>query len=818
MEETSIEQDLANVVVQTATDSGAVVENPSEDFDSLGVLIKYLGSNAGQSALSVWGQKVGVSERCMAAARDVLYTLSNGPIKNPSVFRVLGYAFGKIAYQVRPAEMAESFAWCCVAAIKVVRAESRKPDRAHLRKVLAEIAGALGAIEVNPKSRQYATIRRIARHYETTLAGADEKLPQIYEEARQAFMKDPTDAGHIRDFGWVLHDCLWRAIQLQNAKLVRFFIKDYGALELPDEDGTTPSRGRERVSLKEARERDLVAASDVLSGIGRVKAYIQDKQWSNAKAACEQYRIDHPDSPDGLLQMAYVHQGLGEFVEALDAYQEYLGRVNLDEENCTQYVWFVVKLLGGIRPRDREWRKLKVSSIRVKLFLTKILNRFDILKPLTLPSAAYSALLSSVTRVCRGLIRGRNSALAKTYVDFLERWGVSHFGDDDRKDWKDSHGVRHLSLQKRITDLLIHLSSSIGTEEYLATHPIIKEYVLHTIDEFGSQIETIQVSLPGFLLRVGEATLARKYAREFVLRDTTNSVAWRCLGETYDEESEERLLCYCKAYSVTQGDVIRLFEKQRMEKFLAEREVSVEDLPSFCSEKAGAADRLINEGAKAVRGVVLSSLKGRYDAVRNYRVWWTSQDSTPSGQDYVKLENVGWTGTGPTDGEPISVMLQDVGTSVKPIAISPRSAPLWDGYPQTPALVCDIDASRGFVRIVTVEGSDYWADVHVCPELKKIKCGESCSVGILKRQKDSKILFGFPIADANLVSEFIKDFNGPLKHENGSPGGRVNDVSIPRHLIRGVRLGTLIHGKAVSILDRRTKQRQWLAVSVCLTT
>ena len=143
---------------------------------------------------------------------------------------------------------------------------------------------------------------------------------------------------------------------------------------------------------------------------------------------------------------------------------------------------------------------------------------------------------------------------------------MSHFGDEDRKDWKDSHGVRRLSLQKRIADLLIYLSSSIGTEEYLAAHPIIKEYVLHTIAEFGSQIETIQADLPDFLLRVGEATLARKYAKEFVLRNTTNSVAWRCLGKTYEEKSEERLLCYCKAYSVTQGDLVRLFEKQEIEK------------------------------------------------------------------------------------------------------------------------------------------------------------------------------------------------------------------------------------------------------------
>jgi len=834
MEPINNNSDLQSLMLDVARQCHALSADGSWAHDAIEKVVECCGHDSSAEYFDAWQRQVVSSAENCSSAATALSDVTRSKLACLSPLKVLAYFFAKQSYQVRSSYFAENFAWCCIAClkvtgeVKVLSLSSLAFRRAVVRDLLS-IALPRGCRNAN-------VISRIAGHYAVAILGDDANLTKVYEKARRDYLDSPDEEDRIVEFGWTIFDCLNQSIRLKNVKLTRFFAKDLSLLKLPNQESTaaTSEDSTPVAKLAKGRIKLLKKADDIISGLGQVRDLVQDRNWQAALKACDLFLEDYPRSQEGWLLRSKILGELHDFDGALKGYWEYFSTFSHDPDALNEYVWFVVRTFASFRPCDPEWRKLNVGVAGVSAFLSQVLARFDLVAESGKPDKAYSALLNSVTRVCGAMMSGRYSRLASQYVMFVERWDLRNLSAVDDKEWTDASNRAHPSLRTRVADALVRALPRLTKSDSVNEHPVIREFVTKTLERPGVLLPPkLKWQLPSFYELLGDTVAARRHAVELVALFPTSGSAWLILGNTYPEKSEERLSCYCK--SCMTGSPEERSMRERVAGFgakasqkdghtsisddllsaIRERGIPDERIESFVAEMASQAERLSFQHGNEVVGLVLTSFLDKHEGKMRYRLWWPCGRDIPEGQAFVTLDEFGKGAEAPVPGTPILIQLVRIEGKQRPIRAKVRKAALWDGYPLTSAIVCSQDKSRGFVRIVTQHGDGLWADHHVCPNLAKVVPGAGCKVGLLKRQGGFRVLFGMESDEAlGMCTDYVKTFLGNLSHQNGSPGGFVEDVSLPRELVRGIPLETFVKGTAVRVVSRQKRQLPWLAVTV----
>ena len=165
-----------------------------------------------------------------------------------------------------------------------------KERRKDIKALLQELTKRLYNLDLDNEQQDPAKAKKyksIIRHYAIeNLDGID--LGVIFNSVRKEYGDNLEDASILVEYGWVLYDCLNKAVKLCSAELTEYFL-DFAKKILPTaeklKDSILEKKGLER--LVSSLKRGIEAALDMLANPSELRKFCANGQWEAALKEAE---------------------------------------------------------------------------------------------------------------------------------------------------------------------------------------------------------------------------------------------------------------------------------------------------------------------------------------------------------------------------------------------------------------------------------------------------------------------------------------------------------------------------------------------------
>lgn len=671
-------------------------------------------------------------------------------------------------------------------------------------------------------------------HYVVKYIGTERHLSDAFQSARAYYKSSPGDVTALKNYGWLLWDCLTQADdRLKDPRLVTLFRDEYLALRIPPEEE----------ALHSAKERALKKADAFLSGCSEVRALAAD---GNITVAIERARqvLEKDDKNDAIRsELAYLLGKDGRHVEAIREWIHLLKKSPDNSTYQTSLAWDIIGRLkeladSGAAERDAETRLLNLIAL------------FSFLAAIERPSSLFSLVLARVTSAFDAVLEKSGKVLAVKFLDFVRDWNLNNLRDEDFNRYEPVPGKSYPSLCEKVIRALYRALKVSEDEERSAW---AADFIGNNLDRFPSQ-EWFPYYYGKTLLWANRTEEARKFLLKTVRLKQAEFWAWATLAETYHDDCEKEIACLCRsAQCQTQdesflvnvherlGELFRSFgmdSAARCEFRHADsirqrkgwRAVTRNDSFSAwlsCGDTEQDNDRLYSKFSEHANGILLASLPSR-KAVLERR--FTSKEN---GEECA---NVGYQDEGGYSkvkfirlmkfpvlrdlphGSPLNIRVESVNGRPRVVSIDKRPDGVpWDIFPGRIAVITGVDSVRGRSFATFARGKSCVID-H-----SKVRESEFWMPGTLvevKLHHDAlrdlyHALHAYLIA-AEYPSDFCKRYEGTLRtHEDGR-FGFVGDVYVSQSLLStlGTTQSNAVRGLAVVSFDRRKDDWGWAALTI----
>ena len=653
-------------------------------------------------------------------------------------------------------------------------------------------------------------------HYKLTISNNDDELVKLYLASRAAYNKESDSPDNLRQYAWVVYDCISRALQLADSKLVETFAAEGKKLllqfeRMPLRGSGLPVEFEEKV-LSEVSEAD---AKDLITKWNAEELIV--KVLPTALGKAERFLSGEGEATQWLKE--------GDIPKAIASYKEGLER---DENNLEARIGLIELYL----------RNADVSS--ATSLLQEGLETADFVVRLT-------KVMRSVYYAWKSVWRSGNSSQLSGYY---RQAGFYLMCAEKLGGILTDLACTNPSVTECLYRCAMAKRHSAG-EALVAKH----QAVIGVFEELGRRgivwavkHLTTTSCLGRLLLASGRIDEARPYVEKTLIANPDSSVAWTDYGRTFGKDSIDAAKCFCRAiccpsanetlaltahellgeYFEASGQMPRAMREYKICEGIREKNnwrqnsrlwvmlfrsltggpkmpEAVDSNEDIYAKLSASAGELISSGTIDVCGVVVSILRSRL------RIWHEStRKGVPGAYAYVARGTVGDL----SRGTPIKVSLNRFLDTETVASWSVRKdGALWDVYPTEVGVITKVDYNRGFWRIALGADVELSVGRDCVPSIANIPAGAFVQVRKVETAGEPEILEVAPIKDLQVLPSFVRRVEGTCKKMKQSRFGHIGDVFVPERLCKNVPSGTQMAVLAVEVENHRKKEKGWLAVA-----
>jgi tetratricopeptide (TPR) repeat protein len=639
----------------------------------------------------------------------------------------------------------------------------------------------------------------IVVHYKLEVSDDDDELAKLFLASKAAYNKDPSSSENLRQYAWVVHDCIKRAIGLANIKLVETFttegkriqpqfekipLRRYWPLEQAGE------RATDAMKASIARERN--GDETVVKAIGTILE--KAELFLSGEGEASQWMKK------------------GDLPKAIAAYKEGL-------------------------ERDANNREARIGLIELYLRNADVASASNLL----IDGLVTVEFVKRLTKVIRSAFFSWKSCFFKQAEFYLTC--VEKLGDDlatlASTNFSVAECLYHCALAKK------YLSGEVLVLSHQLVITVFEDLFKRGV-KWPKERQTVAGCLGRLLLASGRIDEARPYIKETLVSNPESPIAWTDYGRTFGKESIDAAKCFCRAiccpsakasltltahellgeYFETTGQMPRALREYNTCDAIRRRNgwrphsrslgiyltnlmndtktpapvPSNEDVYAKLSASAG---EFLSTGTTDVRGVIVSVLKS------NVRVWCESPNEEGRGFfTYVARGGI----TDLVRGTPVWVSLNQFRNTKVVASWSIRTDGVpWDIYPIEVGVVTKVDFNRGFWHIVLGCDVELSVGADRVPSVVGIPVGAFVQVRKVETAGVPEILAVSPVKAPLAMPTFVRRVEGVCVKSKQSRFGRIDDVFVPERLCKDVPSGTQMAVFAVEVEDHRKKKKGWLA-------
>jgi len=666
------------------------------------------------------------------------------------------------------------------------------------------------------KARKY---KSIIRHYAIeNLDGID--LGGIFNSVRKEYGDNLEDASILVEYGWVLHDCLNKAVKLCSAELTEYFL-DFAKKILPTAEKLKDSLLEKKTSvfgveglerLASSLKRGIEAARDMLANPSELRKFCANGQWEAALKEAEVRLERDPKDMDAYRHGREACLKIGEarnknrFVLSSKVVYSHCG----DDESERWFLkdagdWFYTVIKQ--HPSSVEDSQYKAEQLRefvglmVELFpycshLEKKTEEYS--RYLSITTSAFLEFLNifkmrqnnrTVSQVIAGLDEifegksgpNRSNAslyfiskklrreMSAKYLEFVGRdWNIrNNFREEDKKRVASSSGKFYLPLQAKVA-LAIFDAVQFVAKQYPVEECERLVCVAETSEHlFKPDWTKYNLGAAKAWMAIGECDKARGCAINLVTQSLHDAWRWMVLATAFQDGAAKRKACLEAANELGIGHAI--------------------------PDQAFA---IVCEGAKTYKGNVLTCFDDLASGNQNVRLqkarlWWEND----KGEGCVAFRD---DVSKATPGMPVEVLVRHCNGVDVVLDAAGRRGRDFDCYPYTDAVVMRVEANKGLYHIAYGELKECKVDARRHSWLKGVKSGKLCRLAILERNGSSPVVLDVKAAVRNAkLPSFVMPYNGVLQHINSSRDAKVGEVLVPAYTYLGKFIGNEVSGLAV---------------------
>lgn len=645
----------------------------------------------------------------------------------------------------------------------------------------------------------------IVVHYKLEVSDDDDELAKLFLASRAAYNKDPSSSENLRQYAWVVHDCIKRAISLANIKLVETFTTEGKRIQPQFEKIPL----RRYLPLVQAGER---ATDAMMASIARERNGDETvvKAIGAILGKAERFLSGEGEASQWMKK--------GDIPKAIAAYKEGL-------------------------ERDGNNREARIGLIELYLRNADVASASNLL----VEGLVTVEFVKRLTKVVRSAFFSWKSGFykqAEFYLTCVEKL--------------ENDLANLASMNLSVAECLYHCAL---TKKYSSGEPLVLSHQLAiTVFEelfkrsvkWPKERQTVAGCLGQLLLASGRIDEARPYVKETLLRNPDSPVAWTDYGKTFGKNSIDAAKCFCRAiccpsvkekWTVTAHELLgeyyeatnqlpralREYEvcdeirgrnnwhrKARdfalLLKYLLEGKKSgegervpdpVESNAEEYARLSASAGELLSSGTSEVRGVVVSMLKN------SVRIW---HEPTSKGGRGAFIYAARGTAEDMARGTPVWVSLNIFVDKETVASWSVRTdGSTWDVYPTKVGVVTKVDFNRGFWRIVVGDGVELSVGADRVPSVAGIPVGAFVKVRMVETAGKQDVLSVQTCETLLELPSFVRHVDGVCIKTKQTHFGRIGDVFVPERLCKDVSSGTQMAVFAVEVEDYRKKKKGWLA-------
>lgn len=656
----------------------------------------------------------------------------------------------------------------------------------------------------------------IVVHYKLEVSDDDDELAKLFLASRAAYNKDPSSSENLRQYAWVVHDCIKRAIGLANIKLVETFAAEGKRIQPQFEKIPL----RRYLPLEQAGERatDTIKASVARARNGEESVV---KAIGTILEKAERFLSGEGEASQWMKK--------GDLPKAIAAYKEGL-------------------------ERDANNREARVGLIELYLRNADVDSAFNLLTEGLVTGAFIERLTEAMRSVYyawkSSMREGNHARLLGFYkqADFFLTCAVN-LGND-----LTGLACGKLGVAECLYRCAMERKYSAGEAlviKYPAVIGVFEELVRRGVT-LPSKYLDASACLGRLLLATGRIDDARPYVKETLLRNPDSPVAWTDYGKTFGKNSIDAAKCFCRAIccpSAKDGLTIAAHEllgeyyeaTSQLPRALREYEVCdeirgrnnwhrkardfalllkyllegkksgegekvldpVESNTEEYARLSASAGELLSSGTSEVRGVVVSMLKN------SVRIWHEPASKGGRGAFIYAARGAA---EDMARGTPVWVSLNIFIDKESVASWSVRAdGSVWDVYPTKVGVVTKVDFNRGFWRIVVGDGVELSVGADRIPSVVGIPVGALVKVRMVETAGKQDVLSVQASGTLEELPSFVRHVEGVCIKTKQTHFGRIGDVFVPERLCKDVPSGTQMAVFAVEVEDHRKKKKGWLA-------
>lgn len=645
----------------------------------------------------------------------------------------------------------------------------------------------------------------IVVHYKLEVSDDDDELAKLFLASRVAYDKDPSSSENLRQYAWVVHDCIKRAIGLANIKLVETFTTEGKRIQpqfkkiplrryWPVEQAGERATDAMKASIARERNGDETVVKAIGAILGKAERFLSGEgeasQWMKK----------------------------GDIPKAIAAYKEGLER---DENN----------------------REARIGLIELYLRNADVASASNLL----IEGLVTVEFVKRLTKVIRSAFFSWKSGFfkqAEFYLTCVEKLG-NDLANLASTNLSVAECLYHCALAKKYSS-----GESLVLSHQLAI-TVFEELFKRGV-KWPKERQTVAGCLGRLLLASGRIDEARPYVKETLLCNPDSPVAWIDYGKTFGKNSIDAAKCFCRAIccpSAKAGLTVAAHEllgeyyeaTSQLPRALREYEVSdkirsknnwqrksrdfalllkyllegkksgegervpdpVESNAEEYARLSASAGELLSSGTSEVRGVVVSMLKN------SVRIW---HEPTSKGGRGAFIYAARGTAEDMARGTPVWVSLNIFVDKETVASWSVRTdGSTWDVYPTKVGVVTKVDFNRGFWRIVVGDGVELSVGADRVPSVAGIPVGAFVKVRMVETAGKQDVLSVQTCETLLELPSFVRHVDGVCIKTKQTHFGRIGDVFVPERLCKDVSSGTQMAVFAVEVEDYRKKKKGWLA-------
>ena len=463
------------------------------------------------------------------------------------------------------------------------------------------------------------------------------------------------------------------------------------------------------------------------------------------------------------------------------------------------------------------------------LKLWRLVEEYGRLGQVPKPSDVHSRILQWAGALAR-------KGLAPRFCEFLKWWDPDrNLRDEDFQGrQKEDGGHYDSTVENTIAGVAKTIEACTNAEVRQKAFEFVARYVGRYPDQ-----EWFPYYHAICLLAAGHAAEARTLMMSVVRAKMTEFWAWEKLGRSFDENSDERLQCLCRAaicpvkgpefllgIYADIGSILAARGHRGEGRFLLEKAHAVRiqhhwkipaDLEKALKETEGIlaveAETLIKDLSTQADEVLLSNMPWHKGVVSNLNIEFKRDDGTARRYHFIAVELDGQMKKRldcrvPANrafrdlekmvlGTPVQARVDLSGERPRILSVKPREhGTPWDVYPELIGIIERVNVDRGIVTVLLENGRVAMAYVSSMPEANHWSEGEYVSCRFSERDDKVRVLAARIVAKPQ-SSPHWKDYSGAYKPRSNGPGGHVAGVFIHKRFCSGLESGQFVKGVAV---------------------